>query len=422
MAAGFDYAPDEPSGINRFRHFVSLFGSCRTKAGTFAIPAGFTGNIAITGVGFQPKAVFVMGIFLTYGDQGTAFRSFGNLHLGMGTDNGDQWAGGAYWRNLGQGKSAVWRNNKIVAAVFGADVLEAGLVSMDSDGFTINVTDSYASGNVDIGDSIRMVYLAIWGEGGFAIGTGESPAATGTQAISGLGFQPSSVFFASAHRPSLGAGIDDIARLMFGAGDGTNQYIAWTGSNQGDVFCDHAALSGRCISLMEDANSSGPFQPTPQDEASLQSLDADGFTLNWFDTDGVGRFYSWFAAEEMEIGRWTYNGFLNKPVATERKPEGLIFFHNDAGTESLDHNTATHAMTIGLGICDENLVQYICQCAENDAPSFSVPVSVRSVMFNKAFGAYAARVGGGTTANYPGDRGVITLLKSAEIPLIVRYR
>jgi hypothetical protein len=110
----------------------------RVKVGTFT-SSGSTGNQSITGVGFKPRLI-ILGF--GFGD-GTAFS------VGFGWANSDAQAsvvsvyaedGGAVGSQGTNDTFVIQRSNST-----GAAVARASLVSMDSDGFTINNTVASAT-------------------------------------------------------------------------------------------------------------------------------------------------------------------------------------------------------------------------------------------------------------------------------------
>lgn len=414
MAAGFDYNIVASSGSNRYRHYISLPGGARqTKVGTFQISTS-TGLVTISGVGFQPDAVIMFGAETA----GLGFVSGAGLfHLGAAA-GGNQWAGAIFSPHL-TGLSpyqSVWKNNQVISAFD----MEATFDTFLADGFRINVTTAPTT-------AMACAYLALKGEGSYHVGTSQCPTGAGSQSITGLGFQPSAILFATAQRTALSLD-SDMARMSIGGADANSQHNAWTGGKSGDPYNDNRPRDTKCISMYEDADGGGPFHPTLQAEAELTSLDADGFTLNWTTTDGTARYYSWIAfSGGAEEGRWTYNNLLNRPVQTVAKPQGLIFFCNDKADDTypLGHNApgGTFGFSLGFGVCDSLLNQYYASLGAHDAPGFSQMPSVRE-LGAAAFGSYESRTGGvvSTMPNNARDVGVIGELLSARRPQIIRYR
>ena len=109
------------------------------KSGSIAAATlGTTGNKAVTGVGFTPKIIFFNMKIPSYSTTSALFAN------GMMT-TADQYytagAAGASFRRIGSSSKCLgWIN-----VGSGAADMEAGYVSMDSDGFTINVSTATTS-------------------------------------------------------------------------------------------------------------------------------------------------------------------------------------------------------------------------------------------------------------------------------------
>lgn len=420
MPKGFDYTIGGNTGVNSYRQYIALPGR-QTKAGRFSIPT-LASTKVVTGVGFQPDALIIFGTLMATGEPND-FNDFGVLHVGA-SDGSNEWGGAVFYNHLTGGllRTSTWRNDKIISVMWqSAEIIQAEIASFDADGFTLNVTIPMAAA----GD---FFYFAMKGGGGYHCGTALCPTSTGTQAITGLGFEPSAIYFVSTQRPYLGptvgpADIDTYGRIILGGADADSQHIVWGGSTTNDVYNDSLSRSGVAISMNEDAQGAGPYFPTATNEANVSSFDTDGFTLNWTTTDGTARYFSWIAFENGEEGRWTYNNNLNTPVTTSKCSTGFIFFMtDDRGVESIDHNTGTYGNSVAMGVCDMNEDQFLAGYSDLDTPPFSQAQSVRSMMDGVAFGAYERRTDGslGTMPNHPRDRGTVFIL--CKKPQIIRYR
>jgi hypothetical protein len=157
-----------------------------TKAGSFTGPTA-TGNFSVTGVGFQPKAILLMG----------GVRST-NFDLGVGTQTTDM----PMMFGIGAGTPAAsvafqsWFNDDnfasgddgsyagIILTSNGTVVYKGTLVSLDSDGFTLNFTTVPGTGT-------RFYYLALGGSDLQAeILTAGDFASTGNHSFTGGTFKP----------------------------------------------------------------------------------------------------------------------------------------------------------------------------------------------------------------------------------------
>lgn len=159
--------------------------SLSAKVGTFTALSGI-GNQRITGVGFQPKAV------LFWITDRTSTGNSPDVRFGRGWTDGTNEFAEAVARQDGTNNSRDRVvNDKVITLIdAGGSVLaEASIVSLDSDGFTINWTTA--------GAFRKVTYLALGGPsltnvkaGGFLCPwTGESYSETG------VGFEPDAVIF-----------------------------------------------------------------------------------------------------------------------------------------------------------------------------------------------------------------------------------
>lgn len=90
--------------------------------------------------------------------------------------------------------------------------------------------------------------------------------ASGSQAITGVGFQPTAVLFLS--------NVTTTAQISVGVDDGTN--VGAVIDNNGGSTDTYVSGTSNSISLRVDGSNRA--------EAAIQSLDSDGFTLSWTKT------------------------------------------------------------------------------------------------------------------------------------------
>lgn len=125
-------------------------------------------------------------------------------------------------------------------------------------------------------------------------GSGLQPTGTGTQAISGLGFSPKCIIIMSVGQTAQTT-VQNESRLCIGAADRTRQGYAIAGSNNGvtpSVSVGKYDLTKAIAAVTPNATAAST---TTDAEASIQSIDADGFTLNWTTADAMQREYLWIA-------------------------------------------------------------------------------------------------------------------------------
>lgn len=380
------------------------------KVGTFTAPSSTTGNQAVTGVGFTPKALL---LWTTYQ---TASGYTDGCYFGIGWTDGAAFAYTAMESDDNSSPNDTNRTTTTTSLVAiqnlsGSSVRVGAFVSFDADGFTINWTTadavapifhymaiggsdltaqaqdftdfganpstsaitrtpaalfcSYITGSGDFGNGPGMGWAAIgnhvvtqgaialavrdnlttqdtWryqqanrccalltnasgavfeelafngmglsaptnatGSNAIALlalsgiaakaGALNQPTSTGTQAVSGLGFQPKVVLLMSVGNTTQ-TGSQAQARLSFGAGDGSAQGRAWIGSE--DAVNPSRAAKGHstsvALSAVSTVNATGASNAADA-ECAIQSLDADGFTLNWTAADATVREVLWLA-------------------------------------------------------------------------------------------------------------------------------
>lgn len=253
--------------------YIALGGSDITnaKVGTTSMFA-LTGNSSVTGVGFQPNTAFLLSSINgnTLNTVTASLRTgltFGFMSTTSGTTQGSLSIGNRDARTATGYIGGVWRNNGYTNLRATAADVQATFSTWDADGFTMNATAAPNGAH-------NVSWLALQG-GLFKLGTLVQPTATGTQAITGLGFQPLAAIFASANLNSASGTVSTTtAKQSFGAAAAT-QTGQWIGS-AGTINSDENMNSSSTAAI---TLATGPT--TTNAVASLSTFDADGFTLNW---------------------------------------------------------------------------------------------------------------------------------------------
>src|SRR6267142_2819556 len=168
--------------------------SLNTQVGTFVLNS-VTGNQSITGLGFTPKIILLFYNNETgntinpsiQGGHGVALSSSDRRCVGFSQPNNNVPTGGANTL-AGHYNDRCIRYCRLNGDT--ASVREADFVSMDADGFTINILTTD-------GTQSWISYLAIGGTDLTNVKTGQFVQNTGTgdQAITGVGFQPDCLLF-----------------------------------------------------------------------------------------------------------------------------------------------------------------------------------------------------------------------------------
>jgi len=230
-----------------------------------------TGNQATTGVGFQPKAVMFFATYQTA--EGTAANA--QMAVGAAVSSSSRAAIAVQGLDNVSTTDSDRRssNTKCITLIDNAEttLIEADFVSMDSDGFTLNFTTVQAS-NYNIyalclgGSSLTNTALKE-----FAANTG-----TGSQAITGVGFQPDAMLMFSVGDPNLNS--NTTAVNYFGIGlDSSNTVSVNARMNNIDADTHTGDVSYKTDKII--TSTTGAVAASW--EASLTSMDSDGFTLNW---------------------------------------------------------------------------------------------------------------------------------------------
>ena len=422
--SGFKYVVPALGGVDpgftepSFRHFLALDRRDRqSHAGTFHIAhtdvAGT--DFSVTGVGFQPEALLIFDAITFAPPQ--FIDDEANMGIGM-TDGTNQWAGHISCLDLQTAtapgvRNYDWRDDSVIA-----NFIRAHFVSFDADGFTIHID---ANRIPLTGADNYFVYLALKNNPTsnlhFACGTELSPASTGTQSITGLGFQPTAMFFASvmAAPGKLNGGESDtyVAYSMGGTDLVNGQYNVWTSYTQGDIYDDMLANSNSVITFGIDSQPSvPPFIAQETAKATVQSFDADGFTLDWSQTDQQG-YYSWFAVDgPAEVQRWLFDvpDLSVNFITTADCPRALIFFMNHQGNDGSFDHLYTGGSGMSIGCCDQDNRQFLAGYDISSEGSFSVQRTVRELRSGVAFGSYKRVVGGVLTTmpNNETNTGIVT--------------
>ena len=261
---------------------------------------GSTGDQVITGVGFQGDVVLVGGGGIGLDPPVNAIH--GNWNLGMASDASHEFAMAVSDADALATSSAFRRQHGadqvMVRLGTGAggkpsEAALASLVSLDPDGFTLNYSVASAGG-------ARQHFLVLKGVTA-EVGSAVSPTSTGTQAhVLDLAFKPKLVFFIS-HSFAINANVVAHKRISIFAADGTSAGGYWAGAtdNVGTTVTDVLTRAGTIALTMAHL----PGSPTADVDANLDSLDDDGFTLDFTNVEAVAREYGYLCLGDAVIGK-----------------------------------------------------------------------------------------------------------------------
>lgn len=257
------------------------------KAGVITLNTG-TGPQAISGVGFQPVAVLFYATPHTTAD--AANNASAKMMVGAATSSSARWAHSVFdVDGTGSGDCQTrFTAGKCLLDIdsAGAVLWAADFTSMDTGGFTIDITTAPAS-------AFLVYYLAVGGaEVSAKAGTFTLPTSGTSQAVSGVGFQPEAVIAAygatgadtavSHHRFGFGVAAADLTQSCY--------FISGrdlVGSSQKA----RAAQSATFLYAIE------PTTDGVDAAATLGSMDADGFTVNISDNPGSALEVGYLALE-----------------------------------------------------------------------------------------------------------------------------
>lgn len=233
------------------------------KVGSFAANTS-TGDQSVAGLGFQPVLVFLWAQYRVTGDGNTADRA--TEMFGAFTAS-EQIACTSDITSTAVGNQSV--DLAKCLQFFGEGYYT--FVSMDVGGFTLNLGQAFGTPS-----AIIVNYLALGGTDltNVDILEFQSPATAQSQAYTGVGFQPDAVLVVSPFiyqqgaAPASSSSAYGCVRSLWASGDSVALSGQVYGSDAKGVQKADKAISATSESAIRN-------------EATLTSLDADGFTLNW---------------------------------------------------------------------------------------------------------------------------------------------
>lgn len=315
------------------------------KKGSFSAPTS-TGSSAVTGVGFEPKAV----IFWLTSQTATGYAANKRFSFGFGVSASEQ-ACCAYTSDDASGVGTTIGSRQSDAHVlFGITCsggvvsveLAADLLTLDSDGFTLDF------GTTSGGTAYIVHYLALGGDEitGAFVGNALSRTTVGTQGYTGVGFQPDALIAMTLARaapatPSSFTG----TRFALGAASGPTERFALQvqEDNVMPTSVNSIEVSDKIIYALSGAAADFIV-------ADLDSFDADGFTLDWTTANGTARVFYYLALQ----GGNYLAGVETQKTSTGTKatsgvgfqPDGLLLMGtNRAASASAD--TTLEKLSVG---------------------------------------------------------------------------
>ena len=249
------------------------------KVGTLTTNTGL-GNQSISGLGFTPK------IFILWGTNLTAETTTLGMGLGMGAYDGtNQW--GTMWRVDGDSQGADSEStNTTLGEIFihssAFTLFRYSAVSLDSDGFTINIDLNTNS----------VAYLVNW----MAIGGDGVEAAVGfadidLDAVTGLAFQPDLVMTSFIYGDPA---TDTQHSSVWGMGAAINTADAWAAGWTGGFFGNNTNIGSNLLA--------GKFINAIYNNAALLSVALDDMQSDGFDWTSTAVEWFGYIALKCDVG------------------------------------------------------------------------------------------------------------------------
>lgn len=284
------------------RVFWTAYGGTditNAKAGSFAMSAG-AGPTSTTDPGFQPNAVILAGRSTVQASGAVSTSFAGMLGAASSTTATDQavTAIGSCQAAATMHDAARQLTDRCVAYhILGTssvtDQGSAHVSSWDATGFTL-------THDVSIPSAYNLCYLAFGGTAQWKVISETQKTSTGTQAKTGVGFQPTALplvvsanMVASSSIVGTSAGTEaNLLGFTVGSYDGTTTGMTWIGEQDNNTASLSAQRQSTALVLatatgtnVVATGSSTTFAST----ATVSSLNADGFTMNWATADATAR-------------------------------------------------------------------------------------------------------------------------------------
>jgi hypothetical protein len=305
------------------------------KKGSFAANTA-TGDQAISSVGFQPKAIMLWGTRLTAAGYGAGIGHF----IGSGTSSSERWCSTIFSLDAFTNSETSRRNNSdcIVRYIQVNETQDgqADLVSLDSDGFTINWSDAPASAFI-------IHYLALGGaditnaKAGFTSVT----SGTGDKVFTGVGFQPEFLLLSSNGTSATTAQAQ--ANIHLAAASSTSRVVASSFKDRDLVTTTETGTYQRNDKVFAQIASTSD---TVASEGTLASFDSDGFTINYTTGAALAIGYLALRGGSFFVGSDTQKTTTGTEATTGVgfTPKGVFFWSSNQANSSSISSTAKYSI------------------------------------------------------------------------------
>jgi len=263
--------------------FVGDDFSC--KAGSQDLGTG-TSAITVSGVGFEPEVVLTAGVANNIDtNSAIALLISGVVHNGVSaTEFAYAWSDSD---SASTSAATAMMRNDTGYFKYPYDATKVSMGNFGADGFDVTPSASFS------GHDLLYFALTTGGTKSWKVGTYSTPTSTGAQATTGVGFTPGFVLMGNTD-------IDTINSIKTDATAGFVGVSAWDDTNQysNSIASEDAVTTSNTQSLSDNqALNLTTHDGTAENVATLTSLDADGWTLNFTTADASARL-NWYLALE----------------------------------------------------------------------------------------------------------------------------
>lgn len=328
------------------------------KAGSFSLNTS-TGDQSVTGLGFQPKLIIFSTSVKTADGSHSCSGGVGSYGaVGAAVSSSSRFAFSHYISYASKVYNTSFDTDEAIV-IYGAGAYntEADFVSMDSDGFTINLATAPAS-------AWKVGYIAFGGSDiSVATGTFDSTTSTSTDTnVTSAGFAPDIVFVFGGREDTTEGGTSGYAGLIEGVGTSSSSranvsYVSSGSTNQSSYSY---ANSSSIVSQLTQASS------TMRIEGDLESMDGSGFTIDWSTVQGSAARFGYIAISGLEkkVGSFTSLGSTGDKAVTGVgfQPTATILLIKHPASEGTG---ATSSYAIGFGAASGASAEFSAQAGGN---------------------------------------------------------
>jgi len=285
-ADGFTINVGTHPGIDRRCVALCLGGTDLDVAvGTFQTGTTTGANIsAVTGLSFQPKAVITSSTVLTAGH---AVHARAMLGLASGASN--EWVSSGYDNDNSAASSTAHAYKTDAYLYLGAPTstvnIDIDFNTFNSDGWDHNITTA--------ANDFLIGYIALGGTVQFYVGNAAQKTSTGTNATTGVGFEPSALITAMGLRTTSGVDLstgDFFYHVGFMTSTAEVGLAQFSDDNTADSEVAYGYDATNSVYVITD-----DATPTVPAQAKYSAFGSDGFTLDWVTADATARLFGFLA-------------------------------------------------------------------------------------------------------------------------------